>query len=132
MHSKKTLQTLAVIPARYQSSRFPGKPLALIDGVPMLVRVVEQVKQSACHHIVVATDDTRIEALCNDHHIAVAMTRSDHKTGTDRIWEVAQGLAQYDIVVNVVTDYLGLEKVKGNRKCAKCGPCFKLANSSRV
>ncbi len=95
-----------VIPARYASSRFPGKPLADIDGKPMIVRVAERAARSGAAQIVVATDDTRIFDVVEAHGHRAMMTRSDHPSGTDRIAEVASKLrlGAQQIVVNVQGD----------------------------
>ncbi len=79
-----------VIPARYASSRFPGKPLQLLNGRPMLLHVIERAGESTADRVVVATDDERIVQLCQDADTDVEMTRADHPSGTDRIAEVAQ------------------------------------------
>jgi 3-deoxy-manno-octulosonate cytidylyltransferase (CMP-KDO synthetase) len=95
-----------VIPARYASTRLPGKPLADIAGKPMVVRVVEAAQKSGAKEIIVATDDARVaEAVAAHGHVAV-MTRTDHASGTDRIAEVAQlrGWHDDEIVVNVQGD----------------------------
>jgi len=95
-----------VIPARYASSRLPGKPLLDIAGKPMVVWVAERAKQSGAQQVVVATDDARIlEAVQQYGHHAV-MTKVDHASGTDRIAEVAQheGWADDAIIVNVQGD----------------------------
>ena len=95
-----------VIPARYGSTRLPGKPLADIAGKPMVVRVVEAAQRAAPDGIWVATDDQRVfDAVVGHGHRAV-MTRADHASGTDRIAEVAQqlGWGDDDIVVNVQGD----------------------------
>ena len=95
-----------VIPARYASSRFPGKPLADISGRPMVVRVAERAKSSGAARIIVATDDRRIAAAVEDHGYQAMMTRTGHATGTDRLAEVARKLrlAAGQIVVNVQGD----------------------------
>lgn len=95
-----------VIPARYASTRLPAKPLADIAGKPMVVRVVEAVRDSGAREVVVATDDARVRDAVAAHGHAVAMTRADHPSGTDRIAEVAaqRGWAADDIVVNVQGD----------------------------
>ena len=95
-----------MIPARYASTRFPGKPLIDLQGKPMVVRVAERAAQSAAMRVVVATDDQRIADACTQARIAVAMTRSDHATGTDRLSEVVTqlGLADDAVVVNVQGD----------------------------
>jgi len=90
-----------VIPARYASSRFPGKPLQLLNGKPMLLHVVDRARESDAAVVIVATDDSRIASLCTDAGIAVEMTAEDHPTGTDRIAEVATRLGWTDDVVIV-------------------------------
>ena len=95
-----------LIPARYASTRLPGKPLADIGGKPMIVRVAERALGSGATRVVVATDDARVEAAVAAHGIAVCMTRTDHPTGTDRLAEAAAalGLGAADLVVNVQGD----------------------------
>lgn len=95
-----------VIPARYASTRLPGKPLADIAGKPMVLRVVDAVADCGAAGVWVATDDERVaQAVSAAGHQAV-MTRSDHPTGTDRIAEVAAqlGWGEDEIVVNVQGD----------------------------
>ncbi|MBU0751183.1 MAG: 3-deoxy-manno-octulosonate cytidylyltransferase [Gammaproteobacteria bacterium] len=96
----------AVVPARYASTRLPGKPLADIGGKPMVVRVVEAALKSGAFEVWVATDDIRVSDAVTAHGHRVAMTRSDHATGTDRIAEVAErfGWLDDDIVVNLQGD----------------------------
>ncbi|NBU12051.1 MAG: hypothetical protein EBT40_01140, partial [Betaproteobacteria bacterium] len=79
----------AVIPARYASSRLPGKPLADIGGLPMVVRVARRALQSGADEVVVATDDARVVEAVTAHGVAVEMTDPAHPSGTDRIAEVA-------------------------------------------
>jgi 3-deoxy-manno-octulosonate cytidylyltransferase (CMP-KDO synthetase) len=95
-----------VIPARYASTRLPGKPLADIAGKPMVQWVYERACASAASEVVVATDDPRIESVARGFGARVCMTRPDHPSGTDRIEEVARALALGDdaIVVNVQGD----------------------------
>ncbi len=95
-----------VIPARYASTRLPGKPLADIAGKPMVVRVAEAAGKSGAVEIVVATDDPRVADAVMAHGQRVAMTRADHPSGTNRIAEVARQLGWPDdeIVVNVQGD----------------------------
>jgi len=95
-----------IIPARYASTRLPGKPLAEIAGKPMVVRVAERAARAGAARVVVATDDARIKAAVEAHGIAACLTRTDHETGTDRLAEAAQqlGLADDAIVVNVQGD----------------------------
>lgn len=95
-----------VIPARYASTRLPGKPLQDIAGKPMVQHVWEQAKKSAAERVVVATDDARIVEACQAFGAEVVLTRVDHNSGTDRLAEVAThlGLAADAIVVNVQGD----------------------------
>ena len=95
-----------IIPARYASTRFPGKPLADLQGKPMVVHVCERAKKSGAAAVHVATDDERIAAAVRAHGHSVLMTRSDHPSGTDRLAEAARKLRlkDSDIVVNVQGD----------------------------
>lgn len=97
---------MVVIPARYASSRLPGKPLADIVGKPMVVRVAERAAQSGAVEVLVATDHEEVRAAAERHGIAAVMTRVDHPSGTDRIAEVAdrRGWDDDAIVVNVQGD----------------------------
>ncbi|WP_126445900.1 3-deoxy-manno-octulosonate cytidylyltransferase [Sulfuricystis multivorans] len=95
-----------VIPARYASTRLPGKPLLDLAGKPMVVRVAEAAQRSGAQEVIIATDDERIIAAAAAHgHLAV-MTRADHVSGTDRVAEVARffGWPEEAIVVNVQGD----------------------------
>ena len=99
--------TLAVIPSRYGSSRFKGKPLALIAGKPMIQRVYEQAsKAEGISRVVVATDDHRIIKAVEAFGGEALMTSDRHRSGTDRVAEVANALkiAPQDIVVNIQGD----------------------------
>lgn len=95
-----------VIPARFASSRLPGKPLLDIAGKSMLQRVYEQARKSEASRIIVATDDTRIADAAADFGAEVCMTSDQHPSGTDRLQEVAKKLGFYadDIIVNVQGD----------------------------
>ena len=95
-----------VIPARYASTRLPGKPLLLIAGKPMIQHVWEQACKSSAEPVVVANYDVRIAQACEGFGAQVVMTRVDHNSGTDRLAEVAAklGLAPDAIVVNVQGD----------------------------
>src|SRR5450759_3598764 len=98
------MKITAVIPARYASTRFPGKALAEIDGRPMIQHVYERTAQSKLvGRVIVATDDLRIADAVNMFGGEAIMTSSDHETGTDRLAEVTAGL-DADIVVNVQGD----------------------------
>jgi len=95
-----------VIPARYASSRFPGKPLADLGGKPMVVRVCERAAKSGAAAVHVATDDERIAAAVRAAGYSAIMTRADHVSGTDRLAEAAKRLKlkERDIVVNLQGD----------------------------
>ncbi len=97
---------IAVIPARFGSSRLPGKPLADIAGRPMIAWVYERAQQSGASAVLVATDDERIATACREFGAAVELTSASHESGTDRIAEVAERLEWADdrIVVNVQGD----------------------------
>ena len=107
---------LGVIPARYHSTRFPGKPLVSINGIPMLQRTYNQAcKCKALNHLVVATDDERIRSFCENNQIPVVMTSSECLTGTDRLAEVATQL-DAGLYINIqgdepVVDPLAIDKV---------------------
>jgi 3-deoxy-manno-octulosonate cytidylyltransferase (CMP-KDO synthetase) len=94
-----------VIPARFGSSRFPGKPLAMINGKPMIQHVVERAEEAGADKIIVATDDSRIQNAVSEF-ASVCMTSPDHQSGTERIAEVLQKekVAPASIVVNVQGD----------------------------
>lgn len=95
-----------VIPARYGSTRLPGKPLLDIGGKPMIQRVVERARASRAGEVVVATDDRRICEACERLGIAVEMTASSHRSGSDRVAEVIErrGWSEDTIVVNLQGD----------------------------
>lgn len=95
-----------VIPARYASSRLPGKPLLDIAGKPMIQHVYEQACLSEAQSVIIATDDDRIKDVCEGFGAKVVMTSPDHPSGTDRLEEVVSQLGYYldDIVVNVQGD----------------------------
>lgn len=97
---------VVVIPARYASTRLPGKPLVDIAGKPMIQRVAERACLSAADRVLVATDDVRIAEALDGTGIECVMTRADHPSGTDRLAEVAEllGLQEQDILVNVQGD----------------------------
>lgn len=103
---KKKSGTLGIIPARYQSSRFPGKPLALLAGRPMIRHVYERALRAGLAKLVVATDDERIARAVQDFGGSVRMTDAALPTGTDRCAAVAgePEFEDYDIVVNIQGD----------------------------
>ena len=95
-----------VIPARYDSTRLPGKPLALLAGEPMILRVHRAAVRSGASEVIVATDDQRICDACAAAGALVEMTATEHASGTDRIAEIARRRSweRGDIVVNVQGD----------------------------
>ena len=94
----------AIIPARYASTRFPGKPLAVLGGKTVIQRVYEQVK-SVLSDVYVATDDERIFSCVESFGGKAVMTRKDHQSGTDRIQEAVEKTAtQADVIINVQGD----------------------------
>ncbi|MBL1377995.1 3-deoxy-manno-octulosonate cytidylyltransferase [Zobellella iuensis] len=97
---------IVVIPARFSSTRLPGKPLADIHGRPMIQWVVAQAQKSGAARVVVATDDERISAALADSGVEVCMTGRHHESGTERLAEVVEllRLAPDDILVNVQGD----------------------------
>lgn len=97
-------KVLAVIPARYASTRFEGKPLADIAGKSMIQRVYEQVQQSYANKVVVATEDTRIFEHVKSWNGEVVMTYPEHPSGTDRCAEVAFRYPEFDYVLNIQGD----------------------------
>jgi 3-deoxy-manno-octulosonate cytidylyltransferase (CMP-KDO synthetase) len=98
------MSVFAIIPARYASTRFPGKPLADICGKPMIQHVYERTAQAdSISQVVVATDDERIREVVLGFGGEVAMTRPDHPSGTDRLAEVAATI-EADLIVNVQGD----------------------------
>lgn len=98
------MKVVGIIPCRYKSSRFPGKPLADIGGKPMMWHVYHQaMKSQMLQAVYIATEDSRIASACQSLGLNVLMTRDDHATGTDRVAECA-GLVAADIYVNVQGD----------------------------
>lgn len=98
------MKIIGVIPARYKSSRFPGKPLADICGKPMIYWVYNQaMKVDDFDSVYVATDDERIEKVCKENNMNVIMTSESHPTGTDRVGEVARNI-DADLYINIQGD----------------------------
>lgn len=99
------MNTVAVIPARYASTRLPGKPLISIGGKTMIERVWERARQAQLvSKVIVATDDERIASAVRSFGGEVALTRADHRSGTERVAEVAASHADAEILVNVQGD----------------------------
>ena len=101
------MKTLTLIPARMASTRLPGKPLADISGKPMIVHVAERSVAANLGRVVVATDDERLFSAVRDHGYEVVMTRADHESGSDRIYEALLALdpdKDVDAIINVQGD----------------------------
>lgn len=95
-----------IIPARLASTRLPNKPLADIEGLPMIVRVAQRAALSKARQVVVATDAEEVMSACQQHGISVVLTRADHVSGSDRLAEACEllGLDGQEVVVNVQGD----------------------------
>jgi len=99
------MNTIGIIPARFGSSRFPGKPLALIGGKPMIQRVYEQCLKSALDFVIVATDSDEIFDVVNSFGGNAVMTSADHVSGTDRCREALNSIQEsFDLVINIQGD----------------------------
>lgn len=122
------MKFIGIIPARYASSRFPGKPLAMINGKPMIVRVAERA-ESALDEVVVATDDERIAACCTDHGHRAIMTSADHRSGTDRCREA---LDLSGSVADVVINIQGDEPFIDPRQIRQLAGCFEADPSTEI
>ncbi len=98
------MKAIAIIPARYKSTRYPGKPLVEILGVPLVIHVARKAEAALTNeHVYIATDDERIANVAQKYGYKFVMTSSDALTGTDRLWEVAQQIPA-DIYVNIQGD----------------------------
>jgi len=119
------MKYIAIIPARYASTRFPGKPLALLGGRPVIQHVYEQVSR-VLDDVWVATDDERIYHAVEHFGGKAVMTRADHPTGTDRIEEAVEKIgAGHDVVVNVQGDEPFVTEAQIKALCA----CFDRAET---
>jgi len=132
---------IAVIPARYASTRLPAKALADIGGKPMVVRVAEQARKSGAGAVYIATDHRAVYEAAQAHRVNVLMTRADHASGTDRIAEVAARLklAPSAIVVNVQGDEPLIEpkliravaeKLAGDKTAAMATACHAIGSAA--
>ncbi len=113
------MKFIGIIPARYASSRFPGKPLVDMDGKTMIQRVYEQVVQ-AVDDVCVATDDERIEAAVKAFGGNVVMTSDKHRSGTDRCFEAYQKVGNgFDVVINIQGDepFIHPEQIETIKAC---------------
>lgn len=114
------MKFIGIIPARYASTRFPGKPLAMLGGKMVIERVYRQV-EGAFDFVVVATDDERIENAVKSFGGNVVMTSTSHRSGTDRCYEALQkiGADKFDVVVNIQGDepFIQLSQLHAIRGC---------------
>lgn len=116
---KNDLKYIGIIPARYDSTRFPGKPLAMIDGKMMIQRVWERVS-SVLEHVLVATDDERIIKAVESFGGKAIMTSKEHRSGTDRCNEAYQKAGNgEDVIINIQGDepFIMAEQIKGVMAC---------------
>lgn len=121
LNSHTPVRILGLIPARYASTRFPGKPLIDIHGKSMIQRVYEQASKSATlSEVAVATDDERIREHVESFGGKVIMTASTHQSGTDRCAEAARQLPGFDVVINIQGD----EPYIDSRQIDLLGQCF--------
>src|ERR1700742_4777550 len=119
------MKILGITPARYASTRFPGKPLVDIAGKSMIQRVYEQAKKCVLlSEVIVATDDDRIFNHVTGFSGVAVMTSPDHQSGTDRCAEVALQHSQYDVIINIQGDepYIDPEQI------SKVAACFTSAD----
>lgn len=116
------MSIIGIIPARYASTRFPGKPLALIQGVSMLQRVYEQsIKASLLSEVIIATDDARIASHAAGFGARAVMTGAEHPSGTDRCYEAYKLNARdFDYVINIQGDEPFLDPEQINSLAAAC------------
>lgn len=120
------MRILGIIPARYESSRFPGKPLIDINGKSMIQRVYDQaLKSTKLNEVVVATDDERILQHVISFGGRAILTASHHQSGTDRCAEVAQKLPGFDIFINIQGDEPFIDPIQIDLVCN----CFVNANT---
>ena len=108
------MKVIGIIPCRYQSSRFPGKPLALINGKPMMWHVYQRALESnVLDKVYIATDNERIVEVANEYSLNTVMTSDKHETGTDRVAEAASQI-QADYYVNIQGDepFINPEAIK--------------------
>lgn len=121
------MKILGIIPARYESSRFPGKPLIDIAGKSMIRRVYEQsLKSSSLSEVVVATDDKRIYDHVKSFGAEVMLTSDKHLSGTDRCGEIGQKYPDFDILVNIQGDEPLIDPLQIDLLCS----CFEKADTS--
>ncbi|RNI27260.1 3-deoxy-manno-octulosonate cytidylyltransferase [Rufibacter immobilis] len=110
------MKAVGIIPARFASTRYPGKPLVLLNGKSMIQRVYEQAQKADLQEVVIATDDERIRQHVEDFGGKVVMTATHHQSGTDRCHEAYSLLGQtYEVVVNIQGDEPFIQPEQINR-----------------
>jgi 3-deoxy-manno-octulosonate cytidylyltransferase (CMP-KDO synthetase) len=116
------MKIIGIIPARYNSTRFPGKALAIIEGISMLQRVYQQASKSKqITDLIIATDDERIVAHAKSFGANVVVTKPEHISGTDRCFEAYQNNnKQYDLIINIQGDEPFLEPEQIDSLCLAC------------
>ncbi len=127
--TSKPLRILGIIPARYASTRFPGKPLVEINGKTMINRTYEQALScKSLSKVVVATDDMRIAEEVEKFGGSFAMTSDQHQSGTDRCAEVAASMTDFDVIINIQGDepFINPEQIELLANCFK-EPSVKIA-----
>ena len=130
------MRTLAVIPARLGATRLPRKPLRLLGGLPLVLRVWERVRQTkVADDCVIATDSTEVAAVAAEHGADVVLTRADHPSGTDRVAEVAarSEYRRFECVINVQGDepFVSIDALTGATRLVLSG-AFPLATAAAV
>src|SRR5881394_1656412 len=120
------MRTLAVIPARLGATRLPRKPLRLLGGVPLVLRVWERVREiRVADECVIATDSAEVATVAADYGAGVILTRGDHPSGTDRVAEVAERseFRRYECILNVQGDepFVSPEALKGAARIVSSG-----------
>ncbi len=120
---------LGIIPARYASTRFPGKPLIEIQGKSMIRRVYEQsMRATSLNKVIIATDDERIAKHCTSFGAGVVLTGAGHPSGTDRCFEAYKNLQErYDYIINIQGDEPFIEPEQINQLAAVCDGKTELA-----
>ena len=109
----KTGKNLVLVPARMASTRLPGKPLADIAGLPMIVQVMKRAQEADVGRVIVATDTKEVMDAVTDHGGEAVMTREDHVSGSDRIWEAIEAIdrdGEVEIIINVQGDLPTIDK----------------------
>jgi 3-deoxy-manno-octulosonate cytidylyltransferase (CMP-KDO synthetase) len=117
---KRKTKAVGIIPARWSSTRFPGKPLQVIAGKPLLRHVWERCcRARKLDAVIIATDDMRVAEAAFDWGAEVAMTSKKHQSGTDRVAEVVRHASQYDVIINIQGDEPLTEPALLNRMVEK-------------